>query len=100
MRLVTLIRRYVIGYLLFWGPILGAVYGFMAPVTPWWAWACVAVLALQLVVALLGLIINGYAGASPSTSPWEQVKAAEEQERFEQMTEEWRRTKPQRRPRK
>jgi hypothetical protein len=87
--LAVFIRRaakWLVGYVMFWGPILGTIAGFSAAETPWWAWACVALIALQfvcLIPFIPGFIRNGYFGATPSTSPWEHIRAAEEEASYQ-----------------
>ena len=75
--------RYVVGYVLFWGPIAGALAGLAADTYPWWSWVFIAMLIFFVVSALTGRIRNGYWGASPSTSAWEQIRAEEEARRHD-----------------
>jgi hypothetical protein len=69
--------RWLIGAIQFYSIIFGALYGLVAPRTPWWSWACIAIYAYQILRALPGRIRNGYWGYCPSTSAWEQMKAQE-----------------------
>jgi hypothetical protein len=113
-----LIVRYVVGFVLFWGPIAGTLPLLGDGPHPWWSWACLAFLVLCFLALLPGLIRNGFAGFSPSTSPWDHIVAAEqdrkaeeglrlmrrmakareeaevaEEERFEQLITDWKQSK-------
>lgn len=64
-------NRWLVGFILFYGVIAGACYGFLvAPTTPWWSWACIAIIAFVTVRAIPGRIRNGYWGSSSSGSAW------------------------------
>lgn len=71
--------KWLKGFVLFNALIMGAFYGLIAAKTPWWSWVCIAYCALSIVRLIPGRIRNGYWGASPSTSAWEQIKAEEDQ---------------------
>jgi hypothetical protein len=70
--------KWLVGFVLSSAIYSGALYGLIATETPWWSWVCIAFIALVVLRAIPGRIRNGYWGASPSTSAWEQIKAAEE----------------------
>src|SRR5258708_7156326 len=79
---MRMIIRWLVGLILFWGPMLGVLYG-VQTAHPMVALGCVAFFVLQIACLLPGRIRNGYWGASPSTSPWEHVRAAEEETSYQ-----------------
>jgi hypothetical protein len=74
--MITLIR-WVVGYGLFLALSVGVLYGLTADKAPWWSWACIGFVVIYVICLIPGRIRNGYWGASPSTSAWEQIKAEE-----------------------
>ena len=75
-----MIKRWLTGAVLFYGPWIGIVYGFLIlPKPPWWAYTCAAYIAISYLWVFLtylpGRIRNGYWGDTPSASPMDHIKA-------------------------
>ena len=75
--------RWLVGFVLFWTLIMGAVYGLVAAETPWWSWVCIVFAAFFVLRAIPGRIRNGRWGASPNTSAWEKIKAEDRAKRHD-----------------